>query len=200
MGTPTFLSSLEPVGACLRRHAPDRIGGRGEIGGGVERQQWGATGGGVSEIFPLPDWQSEVNVPTTEDGHRGRGILDLAANASPYSGYLVRLHGTETVVGGTSASAPFLAGLIALMNQSLGRNLGHINPLLYAKIGPAGVIHNITSGDNGVQGVKGYPAGPGWNACTGWGSPDGRKLLEALRATLNDQVRGNSKGTRDKKV
>ena len=142
----------------------------------------GATGGGVSEIFPLPDWQSEVAVPTTEDGHRGRGIPDLAANASPSTGYLVSVHGREMVVGGTSASAPFLAGLIALMNQSLGRKLGYINPLLYKKIGPAGVIHAITEGDNGVQGVKGYRAGPGWNACTGWGRPDGRKLIEALRA------------------
>lgn len=142
----------------------------------------GATGGGVSEIFPLPDWQSAVDVPATDDGHRGRGIPDLAANASPYSGYQVRVHGSEMVVGGTSSTAPLLAGLVALMNQSLGRNLGHLNPLLYTKIGPAGVMHNIIEGDNGVQGVKGYAAGPGWNACTGWGRPDGRKLLEAFRA------------------
>jgi kumamolisin len=145
-------------------------------------KKWGGTGWGVSEVFPLPDWQSEVNVPASADGHRGRAIPDLSGNASPSRGYKILEHGKEIVVGGTSSTAPFLAGLIALMNQSLGRNLGHINPLLYQKIGPAGVIQSITEGDNTVDSVKGYAAAPGWNATTGWGRPDGRKLLEAFRA------------------
>lgn len=144
-------------------------------------KKWGATGWGVSEIFPPPDWQSEVNVPASADGHRGRAIPDLSGNASPSHGYKILEHGKEIVVGGTSSTAPFLAGLIALMNQSLGRNLGHLNPLLYQKIGPAGVIQSITEGDNGVDGVRGYAAAPGWNTTTGWGRPDGRKLLEAFR-------------------
>jgi hypothetical protein len=141
----------------------------------------GATGGGISNFFPVPDWQSGVSVPVGEEGHRGRGIPDLAANASTYSGYRTVVHGEEVVLGGTAASVPFWAGLIALMNQALGRNLGYINPLLYSKIGPAGILRGITEGDNGVKGIKGYSAAPGWNACAGWGSPNGKKLLEAFR-------------------
>jgi hypothetical protein len=141
----------------------------------------GVTGGGVSSFFPLPDWQSQVNVPIREDGQPGRGIPDIAANASPQSGYNLLIHGEAVALGGTAAAVPFWAGLIALMNQALGRNLGYINPLLYSKIGPAAILRNVTEGDNGVKGIPGYSAGPGWNACTGWGSPNGKKLLEAFR-------------------
>jgi kumamolisin len=76
-----------------------------------------------------------------------------------------------------------LIALIALLNQGLGRDIGYFNPRLYREIGPAGILRNITGGNNGGGDVKGYPCGPGWNACTGWGSPDGKKLLEALRRT-----------------
>jgi len=75
-----------------------------------------------------------------------------------------------------------VGGLIALMNQAVGRNLGYINPLLYSNLGPNGVLRSVTEGHNGVTGVQGFSAGPGWNACAGWGSPNGKKLLEALRA------------------
>jgi kumamolisin len=141
----------------------------------------GATGGGVSNFSPLPGWQSGANVPVGEDGHPGRGVPDLAANASPQSGYQVLIHGEAVVIGGTTATVPLWAGLTALMNRALGRNLGYINPLLYSKIGPAGILRSVTEGDNGVKGVSGYRAGPGWNACAGWGSPNGKKLLEAFR-------------------
>ena len=88
----------------------------------------------------------------------------------------------STQVGGTSASGPLWAGLITLINQGLGRKVGYINPLLYNKLGPDGVLRDIIEGDNGADGVKGYTAGPGWDACTGWGSPSGRKLLAAFRS------------------
>jgi uncharacterized protein YjbI with pentapeptide repeats len=144
----------------------------------------GATGGGVSDYFPRPDWQSQVQVPARANGKLGRGIPDVAANASALTGYQVLLNGQIAVVGGTSAVTPLWAGLIALLNQSLGRNIGYLNPVLYQRIGPAGVLHGIVSGDNSYGGVKGYSAGTGWNACTGWGTPDGKKLLEALRSAL----------------
>ncbi len=140
----------------------------------------GATGGGSSAVFPRPDWQSGVKVPARKDGKTGRGIPDIAANAAPESGYLVYIHGQPTQVGGTSASGPLWAGLITLINQGLGRKVGYINPLLYNKLGPDGVLRDIIEGDNGADGVKGYTAGPGWDACTGWGSPSGRKLLAAF--------------------
>jgi subtilase family serine protease len=141
----------------------------------------GATGGGVSALFPKPVWQGDVKVPVDSNGHTGRGIPDVAIDASPTSGYAVFIDGHKTVIGGTAAATPLWAGLIALINQGLGRDVGYINPDLYTKIGPAGVLRPITQGDNSVGDAKGYAAGPGWNAVTGWGSPDGKKLLEAFR-------------------
>ena len=136
----------------------------------------------MSAHFPKPAWQAQANVPTDSQGHSGRGIPDVAITASPESGYKVYIDGQKEVLGGTAAASPLWAGLIALINQGLGRNVGYINPALYTKLGPAGVLRSITQGNNSVQGVKGYEAGPGWNAVTGWGSPDGRKLLQALQS------------------
>ncbi|HEY2467471.1 MAG TPA: S8 family serine peptidase [Terracidiphilus sp.] len=143
-----------------------------------------ATGGGVSRVFPAPSWQSRIHVPSSPDHKTGRAIPDVAAHASVHPGYEVVFHGNKTFLGGTSASTPLWAGLIALLNQALGRNVGYINPLLYEELGPLGVLRDITEGDNGVPGVEGYSARTGWDPCTGWGSPDGGKLLEALKAHL----------------
>ena len=140
------------------------------------------TGGGVSELFPLPDWQSGVSVPIRKDGQKGRGVPDVAANASPESGYFVVLHGESTIIGGTSAATPFWAGVIALINQGLGRNLGYVNPTLYKAIGATAAFRRITQGNNGIPNViEGYSAGPGWSPVAGWGSPSGGRLLEAFR-------------------
>src|SRR5271155_1013135 len=134
----------------------------------------GATGGGVSEVFALPTYQQGANVPAAPSGFVGRGVPDVAGDADPETGYNVVVDGQQTVIGGTSAVAPLWAGLLALINQSLGTNVGYINPLLYTgKVEPA--FHDITSGSNGN-----YSAGPGWDACTGLGSPDGAALLTAL--------------------
>jgi kumamolisin len=134
----------------------------------------GATGGGVSEVFALPTYQQGANVPKAPNGFVGRGVPDVAGDADPESGYNVVVDGQQTVIGGTSAVSPLWAGLLALINQLLGANVGYINPLLYTgKVEPA--FHDITSGSNGN-----YSAGPGWDACTGLGSPDGAALLTAL--------------------
>lgn len=135
----------------------------------------GATGGGVSEVFALPTYQESANVPKAPNGFVGRGVPDVAGDADPETGYNVFVDGQQTVIGGTSAVAPLWAGLLALINQSLGTNVGYINPLLYtAKAEP--MFHDITSGNNGD-----YSAGPGWDACTGLGSPNGAALMAALR-------------------
>jgi Papain family cysteine protease len=141
----------------------------------------GATGGGFSGLFPMPDWQAHANVPGGA-GHSGRGLPDVAANADPASGYQIRVDGVQQVIGGTGAAAALWGGFIATINQGLGRNAGYFNPALYTTLGPAGVFRSITRGDNGRDSVKGYAAGPGWNASTGWGAPNGRKLLSAMRA------------------
>jgi kumamolisin len=134
----------------------------------------GATGGGVSEVFALPTFQQSANVPEAPNGFIGRGVPDVAGNADPETGYNVVVDGQQSVIGGTSAVAPLWAGLLALINESLGANVGYLNPLLYsAKV--EATFHDITSGNNGT-----YTAGKGWDACTGLGSPNGSALLAAL--------------------
>jgi kumamolisin len=136
----------------------------------------GATGGGVSEFFALPTFQQSAKVPKAPNGFVGRGVPDVAGDADPESGYNVLVDGQQTVIGGTSAVAPLWAGLLARINQSLGTSVGYLNPSLYA----ANVeksLHDITTGNNGS-----YSAGPGWDPCTGLGTPNGAALLAALNA------------------
>ena len=94
----------------------------------------GATGGGISDQFPLPDYQKNAGIPpSANSGKRiGRGVPDVAANADPATGYPIRVDGDNAVVGGTSAVAPLWAGLIALLNQGLGKPVGFLNPTLYS--------------------------------------------------------------------
>jgi kumamolisin len=145
----------------------------------------GATGGGVSDFIALPNWQDNANVPPSVNPgtHVGRGVPDVAGNADPATGYQVLADGQQGVVGGTSAVAPLWAGLIARINQQLGKPAGLINPVLYAREPGAGALHDITSGNNDITGqIGGYQAGPGWDACTGWGSPNGAVLAQVLTA------------------
>jgi kumamolisin len=138
----------------------------------------GATGGGVSGTFPLPTWQANANVPVGKNpsGFKGRGTPDVAGDADPSTGYQVQADGQSFAVGGTSAVAPLWAGLIALLNQSAGKSLGYLNPMLYQNVAETGGgFHDITSGNNGD-----FKAAKGWDACTGWGSPNGAALLTAL--------------------
>ena len=144
------------------------------------------TGGGVSRFFALPTYQAKAGVPKAADpvGSVMRGVPDVAGDAAPASGYRVLCDGTHfpdpaqnlPPVGGTSAVAPLWAGLIARLNQGLGKPVGFINPLLYDIPTTAGAFRDITSGTNGD-----YKAKSGWDPCTGLGSPNGQKLLDALK-------------------
>ena len=144
----------------------------------------GAGGGGISEFFPRPGWQRSAQVPPSANPgrHLGRGLPDVAANAGPMTGYRLLVNGLDTVVGGTSVVSPLWAGLIALLNQKLSVSMGFFNPLLYARLaGVSGALRDITTGDNDMTGLVGaYRAGPGWDACTGWGTPDGTVIAAAL--------------------
>ena len=142
-----------------------------------------ATGGGISDHFDVPPYQAAANIPVSVNGpRRGRGVPDVAANANPLSGYRVFVGDNPRVSTGTSMAAPLWAGLIAVINAALGRSVGFINPTLYAA--GATVCRDIlpvaVARDNGMKGVAGYRVRPGWDACTGWGSPIGTKLLAAL--------------------
>ena len=136
-----------------------------------------ATGGGVSDVFAVPTYQSAAHVPPSANhgGHRGRGVPDVAGDADPATGYIVRVDGQEFVIGGTSAVAPLWAGLIALLNQKLGHRVGFLNPPLYGSLAAKGCLRDITAGNNGA-----YSAHAGWDPCTGLGTPVGAKLLKAL--------------------
>ncbi|HTZ28865.1 MAG TPA: S53 family peptidase [Streptosporangiaceae bacterium] len=144
----------------------------------------GATGGGVSDEFALPAWQASVGVPDTASGSSGRGVPDVAGNADPNTGYQVLVDGQSTVIGGTSAVAPLWAALIARLAQGAGRTFGLIQERLYAGVvsGQAAPgFQDITSGSNGA-----YSAGPGWDACSGLGSPDGTALLAELTSATGE--------------
>ncbi|HMD94921.1 MAG TPA: S53 family peptidase [Trebonia sp.] len=141
----------------------------------------GAGGGGVSVVFPLPPWQANAGVPASAAGGSagaGRGVPDVAGNADPTTGYLVIVDGQQQPIGGTSAVAPLWAGLIARLAQATGKKFGLLQPLIYAGITPGTTtpgFNDIVEGDNGA-----YKAGPGWDACTGLGSPNGTALLTHL--------------------
>jgi kumamolisin len=144
-------------------------------------QNGSATGGGVSDVFPLPTWQQAAKIPTSINpgGRVGRGVPDVAANADPQTGYDVLVDGQASTIGGTSAVAPLWAGLVALLNQQLGKPIGWLNPVLYQQVDHAATFRDIVTGGN-----DGYSAGPGWDACTGWGAVNGAALLEALTRLL----------------
>jgi kumamolisin len=152
----------------------------------------GAGGGGVSDVFPLPSFQANAGVPksATASGSgpsasgpsgTGRGVPDVAGNADPVTGYLVVVDGQRQPIGGTSAVAPLWAGLIARLAQATGKRFGLLQPVLYAGVAPgtaATGFNDIVEGTNGA-----YKAGPGWDACTGLGSPNGAALLTLLSGT-----------------
>jgi kumamolisin len=127
-----------------------------------------ASGGGVSSHFPLPDYQAKAGVPLELDTKfKGRGLPDVAANADPDTGYNVLVDGQQLVIGGTSAVAPLMAGLIALFNEQYKKPSGFINPQIYSV---EGLCRDITEGNNKTTSSgTGYSAGEGWDACTGWG-------------------------------
>ncbi|MBB5508221.1 S53 family peptidase [Paraburkholderia atlantica] len=138
-------------------------------------EQGGASGGGVSTAFEMPAWQQGLSATMTGGGSQplsGRGVPDVAGDASPLTGYDVLVDGTQTVVGGTSAVAPLWAALIARINAAKGQPVGFINPKLYKA---TGVCNDITEGNNGS-----FAASKGWDACTGLGSPNGGKVAGAL--------------------
>ena len=130
----------------------------------------------MSRFFALPACQNGLHLTLTSGGTQAltmRCIPDVSGDADPETGYNVRIDGTDTVIGGTSAVAPLWAGLIARINSTRGSPVGLINPQLYAA--PSS-LNDITTGNNGA-----YAAGRGWDACTGLGSPDGIKIAVLLQ-------------------
>ena len=165
---------------------------------------WIDSTGGFSSIFAKPDYQDTLPAGSTAIGAM-RGVPDVSYNASSRTGVLVYdtapgdaqsgLACTSGdpcsagwyVVGGTSASAPQWAGIVALADEIAGHGLGQINPTLYdLASGPSyGTYFNdVTAGNNGPDAptIPGYPATTGWDPVTGLGTPNAAALVPALAA------------------
>ncbi|MGB8542418.1 MAG: S53 family peptidase [Candidatus Acidiferrales bacterium] len=151
----------------------------------------GATGGAVSSLFPLPSFQQGLSLTS-------RTIPDVSYNAASDGGVLVHLSALLGrsgwyVGGGTGAGAPQWAAIIAMANQMsvlMGKEpLGYINPALYALAQGATAandFHDITIGDNQLFGTLfGFPATPGYDLATGWGTPNVASLVSDLVNAVN---------------
>jgi subtilase family serine protease len=148
----------------------------------------GASGGGVSQQFSEPSYQNVLpaSVQATLGGHRG--IPDVAYNADGntpvviYAGFFPNPKNRGFYVqGGTSAGPPQWAGIIAVANQYAGHPLGFLNPNLYSlATGDPQDFHDVTTGNNGFNGLSGYDATPGWDFATGWGTPIASGLIQQL--------------------
>ena len=153
---------------------------------------FGSVGGGISDVFtPPPSWQANLALPPSVNGGlAGRGVPDVTGDGDPSSGYSVRVDGNDGVIGGTSAVAPLWAGLITRINQTIGKPVGFVNPTLYAN---PKAFNDITIGNNRVSSPGGsenlgYDTTPGWDACTGLGSPIGSAVLTALKTAVANQI------------
>jgi kumamolisin len=150
----------------------------------------GSSGGGVSLLNPLPPYQEGSNVPETQvatlddgvftvrDTLRGRGVPDVAGFAHLNPGYAIQFKGKPAMAGGTSASTPMWAALIARINTALGKRVGFFQPSLYKhQFERKTLCKTIRLGGNGA-----YRAGAElWNPCTGLGTPNGEEIVKALK-------------------
>lgn len=135
------------------------------------------TGGGISRLYPIPQFQSKANLPKNVSTNAARrGVPDVAGNASPDSGYTIYVTqgnlASPQVMGGTSAVAPLWAGLTALLNEAVRKPIGFFLPMLYENTSLASVITDGNNCPSKFPGL-GYGTGPGWSGCTGLGSPIG---------------------------
>lgn len=139
-----------------------------------------AGSGGASLVYSKPSWQVAPGVPA--DGMRD--LPDVSLAAAVYDGYLVQTSNATYVFGGTSASSPSFAGIMALIVQKSGQRQGNANVRLYqlasAQYGGTGavVFHDTTVGNNSVPGVTGAECGPGYDEATGLGSVNVSALLK----------------------
>ncbi|MGP8235918.1 MAG: choice-of-anchor tandem repeat GloVer-containing protein [Limisphaerales bacterium] len=148
---------------------------------------WSASGGGASTTFPLPAWQEGLSTSANQGSLSFRNIPDVAAHADPTI-WIVAFNGEQGATGGTSASAPLWAGFAALANQQAAAAgkppLGFLNPALYAigrSAGYAAAFHDIAAGNNtNSSSPANFFAVPGYDLCTGWGTPAGSNLINAL--------------------
>ncbi|TMC78348.1 MAG: hypothetical protein E6J08_12575 [Chloroflexi bacterium] len=155
---------------------------QGEVGWGDVS---GASGGGFSAVYGLPDFQD-----TLVQGETGRGLPDVALGSSAFGSVIAAALGGFGRSIGTSAATAEWAGIVALADQAGHHRLGSLNPRLYAIASSdaySHVLHDISSGNNTFHGFTGSSAGASWDAVTGLGTPDVAQLVSLLR----DSEQGN---------
>ena len=172
---------------------------------------WSGSGGGFSHVFGRPSYQSTLPAKSAAfPAGAGRGVPDVSLNAAPRTGVLEYVSAPGTgpyfqcpdtmtacsagwyVIGGTSASSPELAGIVALADEAAGHDLGFINPALYRMANKPAThatdFFDVTVGNNQQPGstTPGFNAGPGWDAVTGLGTPgfNGPKFIADLAAEV----------------
>ena len=143
------------------------------------------SGGGISTQYPIPTWQTNVSMAANQGSTTMRNVPDVALIAE---NVYVRVNGGDRTVGGTSCAAPLWAAFVALINQQAARigqsPMGFINPAVYAlgaRTNYTSVFHDITTGDNtSSDSPTQFYAVPGYDLCTGWGTPTGQKTIDAF--------------------
>ncbi|KAL9119180.1 MAG: hypothetical protein Q9187_004267 [Circinaria calcarea] len=150
------------------------------------------SGGGFSNVFPLPSYQSSAvkayftnhqpayTATQYNNSQTVRGYPDISANGA---NYVVAVDGTISLIYGTSASSPTLGSIITLINEQRvngGKSaVGFLNPTLYAN---PSMLNDITSGGNQGCGTPGFTAVTGWDPVTGLGTPNYQKMLSVFMA------------------
>lgn len=150
---------------------------------------YGAGGGGLSHVFSRPAYQDVVrNIVHTQ-----RGTPDISMSAAVNGGALVYLGMPGVtpgyyIIGGTSEASPLFSGVVSLTDQIAGHPIGQINPALYRLgsqgYGPSTGLVDVTIGNNNWAGVPGYPARPGYDLASGWGTVNGARFAVALARML----------------
>jgi subtilase family serine protease len=149
---------------------------------------WSGSGGGFSQIYPMPSYQQLLPAAVQQQFHNQRGIPDVAADEDSITGPALYVKG-QWVLAGENSSAAIWSAFQAVANQVAKHPLGFINPGLY-KLAASSTyqqdFHDMTEGNNSYDqaGVKGYSAGPGWDAVTGLGTPNAEKLIPDLIVAL----------------
>jgi subtilase family serine protease len=160
-------------------------------GAAFAERAWTGSGGGFSRFYKEPSYQQNLPTTTQQQLNNRRGVPDVSAAADPNTALAVYSQGAWQPVGGTSASTPIWAGMMAIADQMAGRPLGFINPALYKLASNPSTyaqdFRDVTVGNNTnvIAGVQGYAAGTGWDAVTGLGTPNAEKLLPDLIAAVN---------------
>jgi subtilase family serine protease len=155
----------------------------------------GSGGGGLSSVWAMPGYQRDAGDGTI-NGYSTSGdcdisilqaslcreVPDVSGDADPNSGYTFFWNGQWGVVGGTSAVAPLWGAIFTLINQGCASPLGYVNPALYGLGGRSGDFNDVLQGNNDFLGLHGgdYPATPGFDLASGWGTPNAVALLNSL--------------------